>query len=273
MNPIIALFLVCYGAVIAGGVMCMVAAFRQSLLWGLAYLFVPFASLIFVFAHWEKARTGFKVAVTGFAGSLLLLACSPEMRGFAARTAHLSHPSPTPKTDTVAALSASIQARREQICTLQDQLSKAAAEATQQYKKLAAKRSALKMGDQAAIHQFNIDAALYKNQTDLLKNISRQIDSDTSEVSELLAERDKARDAQPSTNGRQVVIYTTPTCPACKAAKEYMNSKGISYQEVNVEQSPGAEEFQRMGCHAVPVIVVGDKQMVGFNPDALQAML
>jgi glutaredoxin len=250
-----------------------VAAFRQSFLWGLAYLFVPFASLIFVFKHWEKARAGFKVAAIGFAGSLLLLACSPALRGLAANAAHLSHPTPTSGNDPVADLSASIQARREQICTLQDQLTKATADATQQYKKLAAKRSALETGDQAAVHQFNLDAAAYKKQTDLLKDIARQIDSDNTQVGELLARRDKARDARASANASQVVIYTTPTCPACKAAKEYMDSKGITYQEVNVEQSPGAEEFQRMGGNAVPVIVVGDKRMVGFNPDALQAML
>jgi len=33
---------------------------------------------------------------------------------------------------------------------------------------------------------------------------------------------------------RKLVIYSTPTCPYCKRAKEYLSRKGISYSEYNV---------------------------------------
>jgi predicted lipid-binding transport protein (Tim44 family) len=49
------------GAVVAvtGSLMLVVAAFRTSTGWGLATLLLPGAFLLFVFAHWKEARSGF----------------------------------------------------------------------------------------------------------------------------------------------------------------------------------------------------------------------
>jgi hypothetical protein len=45
--------------------MFLVAAFRESLLWGLAILFLPFAGLVFLIMHWSEARRGFMVQLLG----------------------------------------------------------------------------------------------------------------------------------------------------------------------------------------------------------------
>ncbi|MBP6677766.1 MAG: glutaredoxin 3, partial [Paracoccus sp.] len=36
----------------------------------------------------------------------------------------------------------------------------------------------------------------------------------------------------------KVEIYTTPTCPYCKAAKALLTRKGVSYQETDVSRDP-----------------------------------
>lgn len=41
------------------GVLLIIAAFKESILWGLGYLFVPFVSLIFVIVHWDEAKAPF----------------------------------------------------------------------------------------------------------------------------------------------------------------------------------------------------------------------
>jgi len=59
----------------------------------------------------------------------------------------------------------------------------------------------------------------------------------------------------------KVIIYTIPGCPFCKTAKEDLQKRGLKYQEIDVTQSPKAEEklVQIAGKRTVPVIVKGGK--------------
>ena len=50
-------------AVVVGGIWLVVLAFRESALWGLAALFVPFGKLAFVVTHWEEAKTPFLTSI------------------------------------------------------------------------------------------------------------------------------------------------------------------------------------------------------------------
>jgi hypothetical protein len=61
--------LVGLGALVSavGGVMLLIAAFRVSVLWGLAVIFVPLAQLVFVITHWREAKKAFLVQVLGCA--------------------------------------------------------------------------------------------------------------------------------------------------------------------------------------------------------------
>lgn len=66
---------------------------------------------------------------------------------------------------------------------------------------------------------------------------------------------------------KKITIYTTPTCPFCKAAKEDLDRKGIKYKEFDV--SKDAEELEKMlrisGKRLVPVTVDGENVTVGFG--------
>jgi len=64
-----------------------------------------------------------------------------------------------------------------------------------------------------------------------------------------------------------VIIYTKTGCPYCKAAKEDLNKKGVTYQEINISDNPGKiEEMVKIaGTRKVPVIVEADKVTVGYN--------
>ncbi len=74
---------------------------------------------------------------------------------------------------------------------------------------------------------------------------------------------------------RSVFVYSTPTCGPCKAAKAFLTSKGVAFQEINVaEDVEGREELIRQtGQLAVPVIVVGDEVVLGFNRPRLTEVL
>ncbi len=54
-----------------GGLWLLIAAFQQSILWGLAVLFVPLAEFIFIIMHWDRAAWPFIVSLAGFAMSVI----------------------------------------------------------------------------------------------------------------------------------------------------------------------------------------------------------
>jgi glutaredoxin 3 len=73
----------------------------------------------------------------------------------------------------------------------------------------------------------------------------------------------------------QVIIYTIPTCPWCRQAKEYLRQKGIQYTDHNVAEDRQA--FDRMykltGQAGVPVIVIDDEFIIGFNTKEIDEAL
>ncbi len=72
-----------------------------------------------------------------------------------------------------------------------------------------------------------------------------------------------------------IEIYTTPTCPYCKMAKEYMKQKGVEFKEYNVtEDREALQELVRLTeRRSVPVITCGKDVMVGFDPGRLEQMI
>jgi glutaredoxin 3 len=55
---------------------------------------------------------------------------------------------------------------------------------------------------------------------------------------------------------------------------EYLSQKGIQFTERNVGKDPGArEELMALGLLSLPVIIIGDKRLTGFNPKAIDAAL
>lgn len=66
---------------------------------------------------------------------------------------------------------------------------------------------------------------------------------------------------------KRVRIFTTPTCPSCECAKAFCREHGVEFGEVDVlSDHRGHREMLLMtGQHAVPVVLVGDKAMVGWD--------
>ncbi len=57
------------------GVMLIIQAFKESVLWGLVYLFVPFGALVYVVKFWDQAKGLFLKSLLGlpfyFVGMLM----------------------------------------------------------------------------------------------------------------------------------------------------------------------------------------------------------
>ena len=74
---------------------------------------------------------------------------------------------------------------------------------------------------------------------------------------------------------KKVSIYTTPTCGYCREAKEFFKDNSISYEEYNVltDMDKRKEMIEKSGQMGVPVIVIGDDLMVGFDRDKMSELL
>jgi len=74
---------------------------------------------------------------------------------------------------------------------------------------------------------------------------------------------------------KKVVIYSTPTCPYCKRAKDYLSRKGIPFVDRNVavDRDAAKEMIQKSGQMGVPVITIDNEIMVGFNQALLDKLL
>lgn len=71
-----------------------------------------------------------------------------------------------------------------------------------------------------------------------------------------------------------IKIYSTSTCPNCTVAKEYLREKGYAYDEKNVSTDPQAKkELISMGYMGVPIILVDDEIVVGFDKNKLDQIL
>ncbi|UCH12450.1 MAG: glutaredoxin family protein [Candidatus Omnitrophota bacterium] len=73
----------------------------------------------------------------------------------------------------------------------------------------------------------------------------------------------------------EVKVYSTPTCPYCKKAKEYLSSKGISYQDIDVSSNKAAadEMVKLSGQMGVPVITIDGSVINGFDKAKIDSLV
>ncbi len=69
------------------------------------------------------------------------------------------------------------------------------------------------------------------------------------------------------TQQKKVVMYTTPTCHFCHMAKDYFNENHVAFEQFNVaaDATKRAEMMQKSGQLGVPVILIDNEVIVGFN--------
>ena len=83
-----------------------------------------------------------------------------------------------------------------------------------------------------------------------------------------------APEATPDGQSPLVQIYTTATCGYCKLLRKYLQARGITYADHDIERNRDAwQAFQAAGARGVPFVVIGAHRIEGFNPVAIERAL
>jgi len=295
---LIPIIFACLGILVGfvGGIMLLIAAFRENVWWGLACLFVPLAGLVFVFMHWEVARRGFLLNLFGTLIAVGAIFSSPKTRADVAKSAS-EMKLPMVEKEKPKDLNVLIEVKRAEIDKWEAEFREQGGVVAQQYQSLQARLATLQKDNPVEVESFNAAAAAYQQSNNALKLRRQEIDAAQHELTNLLDERSRQK-AAPGGGGAAarpvsipaavpsapasartaaagaVVIYTTSRCGWCDRAKEYFAKKGVRYEERDVEKSDSArQEFKRLGGKGVPLITVGTETIKGFNQQRLDQLL
>lgn len=74
---------------------------------------------------------------------------------------------------------------------------------------------------------------------------------------------------------KKVIVYSTPTCPYCVYAKDFFKEKGVQFEDVDVstDRTRAMEMIEKSGQMGVPVIDIGGKIIVGFQPAVFEELI
>jgi glutaredoxin-like YruB-family protein len=78
-----------------------------------------------------------------------------------------------------------------------------------------------------------------------------------------------------TTSQPKVIVFSTPTCTFCNQAKRYFREKNIRFTDVDIsrDQSAARDILKKTGQMGVPVILINNRPIVGFDRNKINQML
>jgi glutaredoxin 3 len=72
-----------------------------------------------------------------------------------------------------------------------------------------------------------------------------------------------------------VIVYSTPACSWCRAAKDHLESHGIAFDDVDVaaDMEKAREMVEKSGQYGVPVLDIDGEIIVGFDRARIDSLL
>lgn len=75
-------------------------------------------------------------------------------------------------------------------------------------------------------------------------------------------------------DNEKVILFSLETCPICESARVYLNQRGVAYVEHDVKKNQDAKlALDELGISFVPVVVAGERAVVGFDPVLYEELL
>jgi glutaredoxin len=73
----------------------------------------------------------------------------------------------------------------------------------------------------------------------------------------------------------EVILYSTSWCPYCQKARDYFNSRNISFTDYDIEKDPAAAERKRQldTGSGVPFAIINGEKIHGYSAEAYDKAL
>jgi glutaredoxin 3 len=74
---------------------------------------------------------------------------------------------------------------------------------------------------------------------------------------------------------KNVKVYSTPTCPWCTRAKQYLRQKNVQFEDIDVSMNQKAAQdmMKKSGQMGVPVLDINGQIIIGFDQHAINHAL
>lgn len=79
---------------------------------------------------------------------------------------------------------------------------------------------------------------------------------------------------------KKITVYTTNSCAYCAMVKKWLDSKGVKYEVVNLDEKPEMQKmiYEKSGALTVPVTLIENEDkteevVIGFNLSKLAAVV
>lgn len=79
---------------------------------------------------------------------------------------------------------------------------------------------------------------------------------------------------------KKITVFTTTTCAYCGMVKKWLDSKGVSYDVVNLDEQPEMQKqvYEKSGALTVPVTLIEnddstEEVVIGYNLSRLASLV
>lgn len=74
---------------------------------------------------------------------------------------------------------------------------------------------------------------------------------------------------------KNVKVYSTPSCPYCIRAKQFLKNNNIEFEniDVSVDEAKADEMIKKSGQMGVPVLDIEGQIVIGFDKDKISKAL
>jgi glutaredoxin 3 len=79
---------------------------------------------------------------------------------------------------------------------------------------------------------------------------------------------------------KKITVFTTSTCAYCGMVKKWLDSKGVSYNVINLDEQPEMQKqvFEKSGALTVPITLIEkedntEEVVIGYNLARLAAVV
>ncbi|MFH1094843.1 MAG: glutaredoxin family protein [Candidatus Micrarchaeota archaeon] len=103
------------------------------------------------------------------------------------------------------------------------------------------------------------------------------LDSELERLRSLKMERLRLGLEKPEAAGKapSVEVYSTPSCPYCHMAKQYLTSRNVPFKDIDVtrDRAAGERMVSQTGQAGVPQLYINGKWVIGFDRASIDAAL